>query len=112
MLRARQALRIIDRFERATAEGRGAASGRSTAGDLREADHDSRGLNSAVPETPTSSSLEPSQNSSGQRSLQRPPSHTTVDIPELATRDSATVSLIIKPQALSSCSNVVPQVMR
>lgn len=94
MLRARQALRIIDRFERATAEGRGAAPGPSTTRELSGLDreHNVRGPNSTVQETVGSGSLEPLQGSSGQRSLQRPPSHTAVDIPELATRDSATVS--------------------
>ncbi|KAL3135961.1 hypothetical protein ABBQ32_007005 [Trebouxia sp. C0010 RCD-2024] len=112
MLRARQALRIIDRFERATAEGRGAAPGPSTTRELSGLDreHNVRGPNSTVQETVGSGSLEPLQGSSGQRSLQRPPSHTAVDIPELATRDSATVH-DPRNATKESSGDAVPSVM-
>lgn len=96
MLRARQALRVIDKFERTTAESRRATQDRVTA-KAQEADFESnsRGFNNSLPEEHQNGGLEPVHASSGDRTLQRPPSHTTVDIPELATRDSATVSGII-----------------
>ena len=93
MLRARQALRIIDKFERVTAESRRATQDLTTArGAETDLESNSRGLNNSLPEQARSGSLEPVQESSEDRTLQRPPSHTTVDIPDLATRDSATVS--------------------
>ena len=93
MLRARQALRIIDRFERVTAESRRATADQGTAvGPETDLESASRGLNNPVPEQTTGAFLEPVQEGHGDRTLQRPPSHTTVDIPDLATRDSATVS--------------------
>lgn len=105
MLRARQALRIIDKFERAAAESKQAALGPHTAGEpVPDQDSNSTGLNNSLPETgpATSSSLEPVQELGGERTLQRPPSHTAVDIPDLATRDSATVSL-----SITFCSSVM-----
>ena len=105
MLRARQAIRIIDRFDRATAESKRAALNPPTAGEpVSDLDSNSRGLNNSLPETGVarSSSLQPVPELGGDRALQRPPSHTTVDIPELATRDSATVSL-----GTETCSSFV-----
>lgn len=99
MLRARQAIRIIDKFEKVTAESRRAAVLPPTAeGPESDLDSNTRGLNNSLPETGVagSSSLEPVAEIPGDRALQRPSSHTTVDIPDLATRDSATVSLDFK----------------
>ena len=98
MLRARQAIRIIDKFDRATAESKRAALNPPTAGEpVSDLDSNTRGLDNSLPETGAarSSSLEPVADLVGERTLQRPPSHTTVDIPELASRDSATVSFCI-----------------
>lgn len=93
MLRARQALRIIDKFERVTAESRRTTHDQTTAGGAEtDLESNSRGLNNSLPERSRSGSLEPVQESGGERTLERPPSHTAVDIPDLATRDSATVS--------------------
>lgn len=105
MLRARQALRIIDKFERATTESKQAALGPHTEGNpVSDQDSNSTGLNNTLPETgaAASGSLEPVQELSGERTLQRPPSHTAVDIPDLATRDSATVS-----SSITFCSCVM-----
>ncbi len=93
MLRARQALRIIDRFERVTAESRRATQEQPSAGlVVEDLDGDSKGFNSSLPEQAYDGDAGYGQGTSDQRSLQRPPSHTTVDIPELAARDSARVS--------------------
>ena len=95
MLRARQALRIIDQFDKATAESKRATRNLSTAALAgSDLDSNSRGLNNSLPETGTgrTGSLEPVHESNGERTLQRPLSYSTVDIPELATRDSASVS--------------------
>ena len=94
MLRARQALRIIDRFERVTAESRRATQENIAAGAPGESlESDSQGFNNSLPEQASHDELEHKQGPTSQRSLQRPPSHTTVDIPELATRDSARVRI-------------------
>ncbi len=94
MLRARQALRIIDRFERVTAESRRATQEVAPAGlVVEDLDGDSKGFNNnSLPEQAHDRDAGYGQGTSDQRSLQRPPSHTTVDIPELAVRDSARVS--------------------
>lgn len=97
MLRARQALRIIDRFERVTAESRRATQEQASAGlVVEDLDSNSKGFNNSLPEQAHDKDEGCSQGTSDLRSLQRPPSHTTVDIPELASRDSARVS---KPAA-------------
>lgn len=70
MLKARAALRIIDRMDKLTKEGR-------VAGPSQQSEA-----------APLSSS---EQQVSPNRELGRPPSHTAVDIPELATIDSAQV---------------------
>ena len=91
MLRARQALRIIDRFERATAESRRATQELAAAeAQGQDVDRESRGLNDSIPEETLSAHADQDYSRSG-RTLQRPPSHTTVDIPELTSRDSAKV---------------------
>ena len=93
MLRARQALRIIDRFERVTAESRRATQENAPAGlVVEDLESNSKGFNNSLPEEAHDRDEGYSQGTSDQRSLQRPPSHTTVDIPELASRDSARVS--------------------
>jgi len=93
MLRARQALRIIDRFERVTAESRRATQERASAGlVVEDFDSNSKGFNNSLPEQADDRDAGYGQGTSDQRSLQRPPSHTTVDIPELAVKDSARVS--------------------
>ena len=91
MLRARQALRVIDKIERATAEGKSTQRSAAT-GAGSDLESTSRGLNNSLPEGASSNNTEPSQETAGDRNLGRPPSHTTVDIPELDTLDSATVS--------------------
>lgn len=92
MLRARQALRIIDRFERVTAESRRATQERASTGlVVEDLDSNTNGFNNSLPEQGHDTAGY-DQGTSDQRSLQRPPSHTTVDIPELASRDSARVS--------------------
>ncbi|DBB15303.1 TPA: hypothetical protein ACH3X3_003560 [Trebouxia sp. C0006] len=93
MLRARQALRIIDRFERVTAESRRATQEVAPAGlVVEDLDGDSKGFNNnSLPEHAHDRDAGYGQGTSDQRSLQRPPSHTTVDIPELAVRDSARI---------------------
>ena len=92
MLRARQALRIIDRFERVTAESRRATQDLTAAEpQVEDLDNDAQGFNNSLPEQAVTGIVGPDQDSSNPRSLQKPPSHTTVDIPELATRDSARV---------------------
>ena len=91
MLRARQALRIIDRFERATAESRRATQELAAAeAQGQDVDRESRGLNDSIPEETLVAHSEQDYSPNG-RTLQRPPSHTTVDIPELTSRDSAKV---------------------
>lgn len=70
MLQARAALRIIDRMDKLTKERVLSSAQQSEAAPLAD----------SQPVT------------SGNRGLDRPPSHTTVDIPELATLDSAQVS--------------------
>ncbi|DBA98929.1 TPA: hypothetical protein ACH3X1_014674 [Trebouxia sp. C0004] len=92
MLRARQALRIIDRIERVTAESRRATQERASAGlVVEDLDSNSKGCNNSLPEQAQDRDAGFGQGTSDQRSLQRPPSHTTVDIPELASRDSARI---------------------
>lgn len=93
MLRARQALRIIDKFERATAESRRATQDLTAGPQVEDLDSNAQGFNNSLPEQAVTGNVGPDQDSSNPRSLQRPPSHTTVDIPELATRDSARVRL-------------------
>lgn len=70
MLQARAALRIIDRMDKLTKQRVLSSAEQSDAAPLA-------GSETTVAEN---------------RSLGRPPSHTTVDIPELATLDSAKVS--------------------
>ena len=111
MLRARQAIRIIDKFEKATAETKRAAVLPPTAeGPESDLDSKARGFNNSLPETGVAgdSSLESVAEIPGDRALQRPSSHTTVDIPELATRDSATVSLDFKTCGSYGIKQVFP----
>ena len=84
-------MRIIDRFERVTAESRRQTQDLAAAGAQDEdVDRESIGFNSTIPEEESITGSEQEYSPNG-RSLQRPPSHTTVDIPELTSRDSAKV---------------------
>lgn len=56
---------------------------------VEDLDSNTQGFNSSLPEQAQNDGHGLEQSKGSPRSLQRPPSHTTVDIPELATRDSA-----------------------
>lgn len=73
MLQARAALRIIDKMDKLAKQRVGNSPQQSEAAPL--------GGNETI--------------AAENRSLERPPSHTTVDIPELATLDSAKVSAAV-----------------